>query len=39
MDSNHPWKAIIVAELGYTPTKRKQALRMHYEDVKAILGR
>ena len=39
MGSNHPWKARISAELGNTPTKRKQALRMHYENVKAVLGR
>ena len=39
MGSNHPWRARIAAELGNTPTKRKQSLRRHYENVKTILGR
>jgi hypothetical protein len=39
MGSNHPWKAKIVAELGNTPTRRKQKLRMHYDNVKSVLGR
>jgi len=34
MGSNHPWKARIAAELGSTPTRRKQSLRIHYDNVK-----
>jgi hypothetical protein len=38
MGSNHPWKRKIAEALGVTPEQRASSLRVHYENMKAVLG-
>lgn len=38
MGSNHPWKAQIAKALGSTSIKRAKSLKLHYDNVRIILG-
>lgn len=38
MGSNHPWKSKIKNALGENPSDRASNLKLHYDNVKAVMG-
>jgi hypothetical protein len=38
MGSNHPWKAQIANALGTTANRRADTLKVHYDNLKTVLG-